>query len=108
MLIPESSIRPFEPLGLPILDQFLSYDGLEFRIRNLISNIHGASIENTIIGIENLARNHGLHNPECSFYKDRDISPGETGEFRQFYTLRFTRNEVFRTIRTTVPMRIRR
>ena len=108
MNIPESSIRPFEPLGVPALRNYLSYEDLVRRITNMMLNVNGASTRSVANSMEVLASMHGVRHPECTYYPDGYIEPGECGEVRPLYILRFMVRGSYRTIRMSPPMRIRK
>ena len=107
MKIPESSILPFEPLGVPAICGFLSYEGLVQRVTNLVLNVHGASTQSVENSIEVLAGMHGVRHPKCTFYPDGYIEPGECGEVRPLYVLRYMVKGSYRTIRMSPPVRIK-
>ena len=108
MKIPESSIQPFEPLGVPALCTYLPYEGLLNRVTNLTLNLQGVSHHSVANSIEVLARMHGVRHPECKYYPDGYIEPGECGEVRPLYVLRYMVKGSYRTIRMSPPVRIRR
>ena len=108
MKVPESSIQPFEPLGVPALCPHLSYEGLVRRITNMMLNVNGASTQSVANSIEVIARMHGVRHPECKYYPDGYIEPDEIGEARPLYVLRYMVRGSYRTIRMSPPVRIRR